>query len=299
MTRADKSLNLYLVFKDIFLMTVATIIIASAVFFFLYPTQASVSSIVGLAIILSHVINLSVAQITMILNVVLLIIGFTLFGKEFGAKTIYTSVLLPVVLGIYEKVFPNYKSITGDSILDITAYILLVSFGAAILFNDNASSGGLDIVAKILNKYLHIELGRAMSIAGICVALSSVFVSNSKIVVLSLIGTYFNGIVLDYFIFGQNIRRRVCIISDKKDEIKNFIVNEMNCGATIYKAVGAYNGESRDELISIVTKHDYQILINFIAKTDPSAFVTVYTVSEVYDTHRHQRFNVPRKSSEK
>ncbi|SER67712.1 YitT family protein [Lachnobacterium bovis] len=294
MTQADRSLKLRLIFKDIFLMTVATFIVASAVFFFLYPSHASISSIVGLAIILSNFINLSIAQITMILNVFLLIIGFILFGKEFGAKTIYTSVLLPVILGIFEKVFPNYKSITGDSILDVTAYILIVSFGAAILFNDNASSGGLDIVAKILNKYLHIELGRAMSFAGICVALSSIFVSNPKIVVLSLIGTYFNGIVLDYFIFGHNIKRRVCIISEKEEEIKDFIINEMKCGATIYKAIGAYNNESRNELISILTKNDYRTLINFIAKTDPNAFVTVYTVSEVYDTHRHQRFDIPK-----
>ncbi len=290
MTRADKTVNYYLVAKDIILMTIATFIIAVAVFFFLYPTHASISSIVGLSIILSNFVNLSVSQITMILNVLLLIVGFALFGKEFGAKTIYTSILLPVFLGLFENIFPNNKSLTGDTVIDVVAYIFLVSFGAAILFNDNASSGGLDIVAKVLNRYLHIELGRAMSIAGFCVALSSALVYDKKTVVISVLGTYINGMVLDYFIFDQNVKRRVCIISNENDVFKDFILNTMHCGATIYDAVGAYNGMKRKELITIVNKQEYQVLINFIAKTDPSAFVTVYKVSEIYDTHRHQKF---------
>lgn len=290
MTRADKTVNYYLVAKDIILMTIATFIIAVAVFFFLYPTHASISSIVGLSIILSNFVSLSVSQITMILNVLLLIVGFALFGKEFGAKTIYTSILLPTFLGLFENIFPNNKSLTGDTVIDVVAYIFLVSFGAAILFNDNASSGGLDIVAKVLNRYLHIELGRAMSIAGFCVALSSALVYDKKTVVISVLGTYINGMVLDYFIFDQNVKRRVCIISNETDVFKDFILNTMHCGATIYDAVGAYNGMKRKELITIVNKQEYQVLINFIAKTDPSAFVTVYKVSEIYDTHRHQKF---------
>ena len=160
-------------------------------------------------------------------------------------------------------------------------YVLTVSIGLSILFNRNASSGGLDIVAKIMNKYLHIELGRAMSLSGMCVALSSALVYDKKTVVLSILGTYFNGIVLDHFIFGQNLKRRVCIITKKEKELREFILHELHSGATIYEAIGAYNMEKRNEIITIVDKSEYQRLMNFMLHTDPDAFMTVYTVADM------------------
>ena len=185
------------------ILTGAVAVIAAGVYFFLVPSKASVSSISGLGMILTNFIPLPLSAITMILNVVLLIIGFFTCGKEFGVKTVYTSVMLPVFLGIFEKIFPSYTSMTGSQELDVLCYILVVSMGLSVLFNRNASSGGLDIVAKILNKYLHMELGKAMSLAGMCVALSSALVYDKKTVVLSILGTYFNGMVLDHFIFGH------------------------------------------------------------------------------------------------
>ena len=172
----------------------------------------------------------------MILNVVLLVIGFFTCGREFGVKTVYTSIMLPVFLGIFEMVFPNLGSLTDSQELDVLCYILVVSVGLSILFNRNASSGGLDIVAKIMNKYLHMDLGRAMSLSGMCVALSAAFVYDKKTVVLSILGTYFNGIVLDHFIFDHNIKRRVCIITEKEEELRNFILNDLHSGATIYES---------------------------------------------------------------
>ena len=186
--------------KETAILTAAVAIIATAVYFFLVPSHASVSSISGLGIVLSNFIPLPLSAITMILNVVLLIIGFFTCGREFGVKTVYTSVALPVFLGIFERIFPDYESLTGSQELDVLCYILVVSVGLSILFNRNASSGGLDIVAKIMNKYLHMELGRAMSLSGMCVALSAALVYDKKTVVLSILGTYFNGIVLDHFI---------------------------------------------------------------------------------------------------
>ena len=203
--------------KEIFVMTLADAITAIAVFFFLVPSHTSISSISGLGIILTHFIPLPLSVITMVLNILLLIIGFILCGKEFGAKTVYTSVMLPVFLGIFEKIFPDFTSLTGSQELDAVCYVLVVSIGLAMLFNMNASSGGLDIVAKIMNKYLHMDLGKAMSLSGMCVALSSAFVYDKKTVVLSVLGTYVNGIVLDYFIFDQNGKRRVCI--DRKSVV--------------------------------------------------------------------------------
>ena len=263
------------------ILTVAVAIIAAAVYFFLVPSHASVSSISGLGIVLSNFVPLPLSAITMILNVVLLIIGFFTCGREFGAKTVYTSILLPVFIGLFERLFPDIGSLTDSQELDVLCYILVVSVGLSILFNRNASSGGLDIVAKIMNKYLHIELGRAMSLSGMCVALSAALVYDKKTVVLSVLGTYFNGLVLDHFIFDQNIKRRVCIITKKEEELRHFILTDLHSGATVYESYGAYNMEKRREIITIVDKGEYQKLMDFMNREDPRAFITVYTVSDM------------------
>ncbi len=266
---------------EINILTIAIAIIAVAVYFFLVPSHTSISSMSGLGIVLSNFVPLPLSAITMILNVVLLIIGFFTCGKEFGLKTVYTSVMLPVFLGIFENIFPNTGSITNSQELDVLCYILVVSVGLSILFNRNASSGGLDIVAKIMNKYFHMELGKAMSLSGMCVALSAALVYDKKTVVLSVLGTYFNGIVLDHFIFDHNIKRRVCIITKKEEELRQFIVRDLHSGATIYEAIGAYNMEKRNEIITIVDKGEYQKLMKYINQEDPKAFITVYTVSDM------------------
>ncbi len=378
--------------KEYAMITLGTGIIACAVYFFMMPSHVSVGSISGLAIILTNFIPMSVSSITMIMNVFLLILGFLAIGKEFGVKTVYTSILLPAMLGLLERLFPNFPSIMADPFLDMVCYIFVVSVGLAILtvytsillpamlgllerlfpnfpsimadpfldmvcyifvvsvglailfnrnassggldivakilnkylhmelgkamslsgilvalssalvydkkFNRNASSGGLDIVAKILNKYLHMELGKAMSLSGILVALSSALVYDKKIVVLSLLGTYLNGIVVDRFIFGFNLKKRVCIISEKEAEIRQFIVKELHSGekeaeirqfivkelhsgATVYEVLGAYNMKPRKEVITIVDKNEYLKLMNFIEKTDKDAFITIYDVNKI------------------
>ena len=267
--------------KEALILTIAVAIIAAAVYFFLAPSHTSVSSISGLGIVLSNFVPLPLSAITMILNVVLLVIGFLTCGREFGAKTVYTSIMLPLFLGLFEVIFPNFESMTGSQELDVLCYILVVSIGLSILFNRNASSGGLDIVAKIMNKYLHMELGRAMSLSGMCVALSAALVYDKKTVVLSILGTYFNGIILDHFIFDHNRKRRVCIITEKEEELRQFIIQELHSGATIYEAIGAYNFEKHNEIITIVDNSEYQNLINFINREDPKAFITIYNVSNM------------------
>ena len=276
-----KKLNYIDIIKETVILTVAVAIIAAAVYFFLVPSHTSVSSISGLGIVLSNFVPLQLSAITMILNVVLLIIGFFTCGREFGVKTVYTSVMLPLFLGLFEIIFPNFGSMTDSQELDVLCYILVVSVGLSILFNRNASSGGLDIVAKIMNKYLHMELGKAMSLSGMCVALSAALVYDKKTVVLSILGTYFNGIVLDHFIFDNNIKRRVCIITKKEEELRQFIIYALHSGATIYEAIGAYNMEKRREIITIVDKGEYQKLMKFINQEDPKAFITVYNVSNM------------------
>lgn len=267
--------------KELLILTAGIAIAAAAVYFFLLPSRTSVSSIAGVAAILSNFIPLPVSVITMIANVLLLIIGSLTCGKEFGAKTIYTSMMLPVFLRLFEKLCPAFTSLTESAELDVLCYILLVSLGSSILFNHNASSGGLDIVAKIMNKYLHMELGKAMALSGMCVALASALVYDKKAVVLSVLGTYFNGIVLDQFIFGQNMKKRVCLITKKEQALREFILHNLHSGATIYEARGAYNMEKYNEIITIVNKSEYQKLMNYIATEDPDAFVTVYTVADM------------------
>ena len=276
-----KTIDTAALVKEAAILTGGVAIIAAAVYFFLVPSHASVSSISGLGIVLANFVPLPLSAITMILNVVLLIIGFFTCGREFGVKTVYTSVMLPVFIALFERLFPDIGSLTDSQELDVLCYILVVSVGLSILFNRNASSGGLDIVAKIMNKYLHMDLGKAMSLSGMCVALSAALVYDKKTVVLSVLGTYFNGLVLDHFIFDQNIKRRVCIITGKEEELRRFIIEDLHSGATVYESYGAYNMQKRREIITIVDKAEYQKLMSYMNREDPQAFITVYTVSDM------------------
>lgn len=261
--------------------TFAAAITAAGVFFFMLPSHVAVGTGSALAMILSNFIPLPISVISLIINVTLLIVGFLLIGPEFGAKTVYVSILLPILLGVYELFFPNFQSLTGDPLLDLLCYTLVVGVGMALLFLRNASSGGLDIVAKIINKYTHMELGKAVSLSGMLVALSSALCYDTKIVVLSVLGTYASGIVVDHFIFGFDVKRRVCVLSERLDEIVDFVLHDLHSGATLYESEGAYNRTPRTEAVVIVNKQEYRLLMDFIRRTDPKAFVTVISINEV------------------
>lgn len=267
--------------KEFFIITAGTLIVAAAVYCFMLPSHVSVGSGTALAMVLSNFIPLPVSVITLALNVFLLIVGFLLIGPEFGIKTVYCAILLPVMLGVFEHLLPNFQSLTQDPMLDTLCYILVVGIGLAFLFRYNASSGGLDIVAKIMNKYLRMELGQAMSVSGMVVALSSALCYDSKTVVLSLLGTYFGGMIVDHFIFGLDIKRRVCVISPKLDEIVNFIIHDLHSGASLNEIIGAYDNTRRREVITIVDKQEYRKLMDYVHKVDPKAFITVYSVSSM------------------
>ena len=269
--------------REFLIITVGTIIIAAAVYFFMLPSHVTVGSGAALAMVISNFVPLPVSQITLLLNIFLLIIGFLLIGPEFGIKTVYCALLMPIIIGIFERVFPNFQSITGEPLLDMVCYILVVGVGLSYLFSCNASSGGLDIVAKIMNKYLRMDLGHAMSVSGMVVAAGSALTPNAdpKIVVLSLLGTYFGGLMVDHFIFGLNIKRRVCILSPKVDDIVHYILHELHSGASLNQTIGAYDNVMRKEIITIVDKQEFRLLMDYVRKTDPGAFVTVYSVSEV------------------
>lgn len=267
--------------KEVINIAIGTLIVAAATYFFMLPSHVSVGSGVALAMIISNYIALPVSSITLGLNIILLIVGFILVGSEFGVKTVICSLLVPAYMAVFEFFFPDFQSISQDPLLDVLCYTLLVGIGLAFLFSCNASSGGLDIVAKIMNKYLRIELGKAMSFSGMAVALCSALCYDSKTVVLSVLGTYFGGLVVDHFIFGLNIKRRVCIISPKVDEIVEYILHDLHSGASLNQTIGAYNQQVHKEIITIVDKQEYKALMDHVRKVDPNAFVTVYSVSEV------------------
>lgn len=272
---------------DYFVITFAITLVAISVYFFMIPSQASIASMSGLSMILSNFIDFPISMISLVINIILLIFGFIFIGKDFGVKTIYTSMIMPIILRVFEVIFPNFVSFTNDQTLDVLCYCVIVSIGCAILFNRNASSGGLDIIAKFMNKYFRIDLGKALGISGMVVAISSILVYDTKTLILSILGTYFQGVLLDYFIFGATHKKRVCIISQKQDEILHFILHELHSGATKYHAYGTYSDQHYEELNVIVDKNEYIQLIHFINKVDPRAFVTVYTVNEMMYQPKH------------
>ena len=267
--------------KEIPAILFGTALIAVAVYFFMLPSNAAIGSITALANVLSYFLPFSVSLITLVFNVTLLLLALVLIGPEFTGKTVLGAILLPVLLGVLEIVFPNFTSITQDATLDVICYILLVSVGQAILFSYNASTGGLEIVAKIMNKYMRMDLGQAMSSSGMLVALSSAICFDKKTVVLSVLGTYFGGLIVDKFIFGMNIKRRVCIISSKTDQIVQYILHDLHSGASLYDVMGAYDHCVRREINVIVDKQEYLALMDYMKKTDPQAFITVYAVNEI------------------
>ncbi len=268
--------------KEFALITFGTAVITAGVFFFMQPANLAMGSVAGLAVVLQRFVTLSVAVISLIVNIILLLLGFLLVGREFVGKTIYAALLMPILLGVLEVLLPDNTSMTNDAFVDLLCSVILISFGQAVLFGQNASSGGLDIVGKILNKFFRMDIGKSISAVGMAISLSAALVYDKKTVVLSVLGTYLSGIVLDYFIFGTNTKRKVCIISQHRQaEILDFLLDTVHSGATLYEAQGAYGGFCGKEIVTIVDKNEYRLLMNFLAKCDPAAFVTVYTVSEV------------------
>ena len=276
-----KKLKVFRDFKEFIIITLGALGVGAAVFFFMMPSKVAIGSISALAMVLENFIGIPVSVINLVINILLLIVGFILVGSEFGAKTVYSSIMVPTFVGMFELIFPNFQSLTADPMLDALCYILVVSISVAVLFSRNASSGGLDIVAKIIHKYLRMDFGKASALCGIVVALSAALCYDTKTVVLSVLGTYFSGIVVDYFIFGLNIKRRVCIISPKLDEIVSFILYDLHSGATLNEIIGAYDNTKKKEVITIVDKNEYRKLMEFVRKTDPKAVVTVDSVSEI------------------
>ena len=293
--------------KELLIMTVGMFIAAAAVYYFLVPSKIVVGSISGLSIVISALFEqaglaVKVSTVVLIINAILLVMAYFLIGKEFGLKTCYTALILGPMMDLWEKICPNTAllapgstSVMGDLWFDLICFVLILSMSQAIMFRINASTGGLDILAKIVNKYLHFDIGLSVTIAGVVICCTAFFVNPFRLVIVGLIGTWINGIIVDYFMASLSRRKRVCIISDDHEVIRDYIVNKIVRGCSLYEVTGGYKGDKRMEIQSLLTKDEFADLMNFIRENDIRAFITAGNVSEVYglwSEHKKHRLRV-------
>lgn len=281
--------------KELIIMTLGMSVGAAAVYYFLMPSKLIIGSISGLSIVLSEIfiksgIAIKVSTVVIIINAFLLILAWLLIGAEFGIKTVYTAMILGPLIDMWEKIMPYEKLLAGgtsvmnDPWFDLLCFVLLLSVSQAILFRINASTGGLDIIAKIVNKYLHFDIGASVTVAGALICCSAFAINPFRMVVIGLIGTWINGIFVDYFTDTLNKRKRVCIISDRHEEIREFIVRTLCRGCSIYTLQGGYSGETKYEVVALLTQNEYAALFNHMKEKGIDAFITAGNVSEIYGT---------------
>ena len=266
---------------DFILITIGIIIIGTATYFFMVPSNLAIASVSGVAILIGKFVPLSKALLILILNLVLLIISWFFVGREFTIKSIYPSVGLPVVMMILGHFTPNYHGVMNDQFLDMICYLFLCDLGIALMFLRNASSGGLDVLYKMANKYLNIDFGVATSVVGLFISAPAIFIYDPKTGVLSILGTYVTGIIIDHYVFGMTTKLKVCILSKKNDEICEYIINELHSGVTRYEASGGFTGDKFDEINVIVNRNEYAKLMKHLREVDPDAFATVTNIHDV------------------
>jgi uncharacterized membrane-anchored protein YitT (DUF2179 family) len=280
--------------KELIIMTVGMAIAAAAVYYFMVPSKLVLGSISGLSIVVSNLFGMAgipvkVSWIVTAINAILLVMAWLLIGKEFGAKTVYTAMILGPLLDFWEWVCPYEKliepgltSVMGEPLLDLIVFVLVVSISQTILFSINASTGGLDILAKIVNKYLHFDIGVSVTVAGAIICCTAFAINPFRMVVIGLVGTWMNGLFLDYFMASVNKRKRVCIVSDRSEEIRAYIVNTLERGCTLYDVHGGHSGESHVEIQTLLTMDEFSSVMDFVKKNDIHAFITAGNVSEIY-----------------
>ena len=280
--------------KELIIMTVAMLIAAAAVYYFLMPSNLVMGSITGLSMVISGLFGLAgmtvkVSLVVTIINAILLIMAWFLIGKEFGAKTVYTALILGPFIEFWDKVFPVSRimepgstSLMGDPWFDLLCFVLILSASQTILFHINASTGGLDILAKIVNKYFHLDIGASVSVAGALICCTAFAVNPFRLVIIGLIGTWINGLALDYFTASLNRRKRVCIISNEHERIKEYILKDLTRGCSLYEVTGGYTGEKSVEIQALLTQDEFANLMEFLKKNDIHSFITAGNVSEVY-----------------
>ncbi len=279
---------------ELLYMTVGLLIGAAAVYYFLLPSNLVIGSISGFAIVVAELlagagITMKVSMLVLIMNCILIILAFICLGKEIGIKTVFASLLLGPFIDVWEKILPysslmepGMDSVMGEPIFDLLGYVILLGASQAFLFRLNASTGGLDILAMIMKRYLHWEIGTSVTVAGFAVVLSAFLIQPFRLVVIGLIGTWLNGIVVDFFTASLNKRKRVCIISSEHETIRRFIIDELYRGCSLYDVKGGYRGDEKIEIQTLLTQSEFAKLMEFIRKNEIQAFITAGNCSEIY-----------------
>ena len=289
---------------EIVALVAALLVGAAAVYYFLIPGNLILGSISGLAMVICSLLEsagiaMKVSVMVLILNAFLLILAYVFLGPEVGLKTIIASLLLGPFMDFwawicpYDRLIePGLTSVMGDPIFDLLGFVLLLGASQAFLFRINASTGGLDIVAMITKKYLHWDIGTSVTVSGVIVCLSSFLVNPFRLVVIGLIGTWFNGIVVDYFTVSLNKRKRVCIISNEYEKIRQYIISTLCRGCSMYEVKGGFKETPGVEIQTILTQGEFASLMEFVRKEDIHAFITAGNCSEIYGLWRPNRKKV-------
>ena len=289
---------------EIVALVAALLVGAAAVYYFLIPGNLILGSISGLAMVICSLLEsagiaMKVSVMVLILNAFLLILAYVFLGPEVGLKTIIASLLLGPFMDLWAWICPYYRliepgltSVMGDPIFDLLGFVLLLGASQAFLFRINASTGGLDIVAMIMKKYLHWDIGTSVTVSGVIVCLSSFLVNPFRLVVIGLIGTWFNGIVVDYFTVSLNKRKRVCIISNEYEKIRQYIISTLCRGCSMYEVKGGFKETPGVEIQTILTQGEFASLMEFVRKEDIHAFITAGNCSEIYGLWRPNRKKV-------
>lgn len=302
-----RPLGTFKFWKELVIMTLGMAIAAAAVYYFLMPSNLIIGSITGLSMVLSNIftaagIPVKVSVMVTVINAILLVLAWFLIGKEFGAKTVYTALILGPLIDMWEKILPYQKlvepgqaTVMGEIWFDLICFVLILSISQTILFHINASTGGLDILAKIVNKYLHFDIGTSVTVAGAIICCTAFAINPFRMVVIGLIGTWINGIALDYFTASLNRRKRVCIISSQYERIRKYIIEDLQRGCSLYNVTGGYNGHQNVEIQALLTQDEFANLMDFLKTNDIHGFITAGNVSEIYGDWNQKKKKIHKK----
>jgi len=267
--------------EEYMVLTVATLILVVGVYVFKFPNNFSFGGVTGMAVVLGAILPTSPGNLTFIINMLLLVLGFIFLGKGFGVKTVYVSVLTSVGLSFAERVFPMDGPLTGQPVLELIYAIVLPAFSSAILFNIGASGGGTDIVAMILKKYTKLNIGAALFLVDLGIVIASCLVFDAQTGLCSLCGLLAKSLVVDNVIESINLCKYFTIVCNDPEPICEFITQKLNRSATVYHAEGAYQHNDKAVILSVMKRSQAVELRNFIHENQPSAFIAITNSSEI------------------
>lgn len=267
---------------DFFLINLGTFLVAMGIHFFKVPNHFAIGGVSGIAIIIRSIFHVqSIGILLYIINSILIVLGFIFVGFKFTSKSIYSSLALSTMVALFEKFIPVTSSLTQDPMLDLMFAVFLPGIGSAIVFNRGSSTGGTDILAKILNKYMHMNIGKTLLMADLLITIIAGATFGVRIGLYSILGLFIKGFLIDLVIDSINLHKQVVIVSNSVEEIKVFILENMSRSATIHQAYGAYTGEVKNVITTIVTRRQAVLLRNFVKKIDKDSFISIMNTSEI------------------